>query len=464
MIMRGRGFSRSFRRGGAGFEGNIGFDVVACCRTDAGDGVEVLDLAKGDGSVGGGLAFAEGDDVFGAGFPDSGQSDERRPRIGIDPDEVGEPFVGGFGRFAGFRRRCRSGAEQEATGEQRRQQPESAEPGEAWIVCVHIVSLFNEDIPQPVEVIEAEVFEDDFSAVSPFSGGPDLDADAEAAGEFRFEFAEMSLPSGVEGGGGQFGLVFPEGLDVFFELPDGEVFFQNVLGKPFSHCIIGDTQKRAGVAHGEFSLPHHLLDVFGQFQESHVIGEGGAVFPDAFGGLLLGELEACGVASVGFGAFDGVQIAAVDIFDECPLEHVLFFGAADDGGDGFESGELGGFAAAFAGDDLIPFSGGADEDRLDQAIGPDGVGEFLEFLGIPVDAGLMGVFCNGSERDFLKGVTGGRGRGRLVGVMDHFILNGKSGGGADGFGFQLGQSGGGDEGIEASAQAFFYFRHNNSIY
>lgn len=42
-----------------------------------------------------------------------------------------------------------------------------------------------------------------------------------------------------------------------------------------------------------------------------------------------------------------------------------------------------------AGDEQVAFAGGADGDRVEQAVLGDGEGELIDFGGVAVDAGVM---------------------------------------------------------------------------
>ena len=114
------------------------------------------------------------------------------------------------------------------------------------------------------------------------------------------------------------------------------------------------------------------------------------------GGLGVGEIEFIDVGAIGLGPFDGVEVFALNVFDQRPFGLMFFRGVvADDGGYGSEAGEFGGFGATMASDKLITWrvgiGKGLDDDRLKHAGMFDRVGEFPQGGGIHRDAGLMGV-------------------------------------------------------------------------
>jgi hypothetical protein len=78
------------------------------------------------------------------------------------------------------------------------------------------------------------------------------------------------------------------------------------------------------------------------------------------------------------GAVDGVEVFALDVFDQGHLGLSDGVDVADEGGDGGQAGELGRPKAALAGDELELLADLADQDRLDQAGGFDGGGEVGE--------------------------------------------------------------------------------------
>ena len=126
----------------------------------------------------------------------------------------------------------------------------------------------------------------------------------------------------------------------------------------------------------------------------------------------MAEAEAFGEALEGFAAFDGVQVLALEVLDQGPLGEGLVVQLAEDGGDVLKVCESGGAPSAFAGDDfvgafaallwLVDGCGGADDDRLHEAIGLDGVGQSFEGGLIKDFAGLMRVGLELGDRDVVQ--------------------------------------------------------------
>ena len=79
--------------------------------------------------------------------------------------------------------------------------------------------------------------------------------------------------------------------------------------------------------------------------------------------------------------FDGVQVFALQIFDERQLQHRAVVGLADDDGDFRQVQKLRRAPAAFAGDEFKETAAFAHNERLHDALFADGIGQFLQRLG-----------------------------------------------------------------------------------
>ena len=106
------------------------------------------------------------------------------------------------------------------------------------------------------------------------------------------------------------------------------------------------------------------------------------------------------------GDFDGVEVLALDVLDEGDFHQAVVGEVLNDDGDFLEAGDLGGTETAFAGDQLVVAGGFADDEGLDDAVLADGLGQFLEALGLEDGAGLEGV-----RLDVGSGDADGAGRG-----------------------------------------------------
>lgn len=130
-----------------------------------------------------------------------------------------------------------------------------------------------------------------------------------------------------------------------------------------------------GEAFGGEVLLHDRIE----FEQTQCVGDGGAGAADLLSDLFLGEFKFFGEAGVSTRLFDGIEAGALEVFDEGELKDLAVGSFADDDGKFVEAGFFGGAPAAFASDDFV-FSRGAftDDERLDDALGADAVGEFCQ--------------------------------------------------------------------------------------
>ncbi len=108
-----------------------------------------------------------------------------------------------------------------------------------------------------------------------------------------------------------------------------------------------------------------------------------AALADDFGHLLLAVVEALDKVAIAGRFFDGVEVGALDVLDDGEFEDFLVVEAADDDRHRVQARTLGGAPAAFAGDDLIHLlvvGIDTDDDRLDETLGADRLGEFCQFI------------------------------------------------------------------------------------
>src|SRR4029079_5199356 len=96
--------------------------------------------------------------------------------------------------------------------------------------------------------------------------------------------------------------------------------------------------------------------------------------------------------------FHRVQVATLDVLDERELQHLLVFDFADDDGHARKARELRGAPAALARDELEEAgAGGADDDRLEQAVLLQRLRERLHGFGVELGARLVRVRPDGVD-------------------------------------------------------------------
>ncbi len=254
--------------------------------------------------------------------------------------------------------------------------------------------------------------EDEAAAAS--DAGLDLDAHTEVAGQGFFQILD------VGGGAGDFRRLggFGGALeDEALEVADGKVLGDGHFGEPLLLGHIGDGDEELGMAHGEAAVVDHISDWLGEVEQAQVMGDGAAVFAHAKGEFVLGEAELFHEGAVALGAFDGVEIFPLDVFDEGHLGLGVAIDIADDGGDVGVTGKLGGEPAAFAGDELVAPFHNSDDDGLDHARSFHAGSQFGDGGFLDGFAGLMGVGADDIDGDFERLAGGSAVGGRPAGVL-----------------------------------------------
>jgi hypothetical protein len=148
------------------------------------------------------------------------------------------------------------------------------------------------------------------------------------------------------------------------------------------------------VAHGDAVLCEKKLDIGGQLQEAQHVSDGGSVFSGAAGDVFVAQLVLSMEAVEGLGDFDGIKIFALDVFDQADFKEVVVGGVLDDDGNFAQPGEAGGSPAAFTSDDFVAFADLTDDQRLDDSVGFDGLGELTEAVWLKDGPRLEGVGIN----------------------------------------------------------------------
>jgi hypothetical protein len=114
------------------------------------------------------------------------------------------------------------------------------------------------------------------------------------------------------------------------------------------------------MARGELAGDHPLLHGLRQFEEAHDVGEVRPALADHLAELLLGVLEVLEEPLVAGGLLDGIEIRALDVFEDRVFERGLVVHVDDHHRDVVEARGLGGAPTALAGDDLVGVRGRGD--------------------------------------------------------------------------------------------------------
>jgi hypothetical protein len=164
------------------------------------------------------------------------------------------------------------------------------------------------------------------------------------------------------------------------DLPDGHARACDAAGKLETRLRVSDGEQRSRVTGSKAALFEKFLNRLIEPEETKQIRNRGAILARALGELLLRELEIVAEALKCARLLDGVQILALQVFDQRHFDRQFFRDLADDYGHTWPGGSLGGAPAAFASDELITKADSADDERLDDAARADRLSELLERL------------------------------------------------------------------------------------
>jgi hypothetical protein len=145
------------------------------------------------------------------------------------------------------------------------------------------------------------------------------------------------------------------------------------------------------MAHGKAMLGEEHLNITGEPEQAEHIGDRGPVFARTLRYLFMTELVFTCQAVEGLGDLNGIQILALDVLNEGDFHEAVVGIVLNDYRNLGKAGKFGGAPAALSGDQLVARTGGADDQRLDDAVFADGLGEFLEAVGLEDGARLQRI-------------------------------------------------------------------------
>src|SRR6185437_5703355 len=182
----------------------------------------------------------------------------------------------------------------------------------------------------------------------------------------------------------------------------------DVLG---AFLCVWQPDQSSGMTGGQLSVANQGANGFRQGQESQCVRDMAAAFADFLRHLLLREFEPLHEFVIGGGFFNGVEICALNIFDDGDFERLGVVHVAYDDRHLVELRHLRGAPAPFAGDDFIGIGLAANrarQNRLQHALLSDGIGKIVELVRREALARLQ--FVRAQKRD-RKSVRGTRCRG-----------------------------------------------------
>ena len=121
--------------------------------------------------------------------------------------------------------------------------------------------------------------------------------------------------------------------------------------------------------------------------------------PDPCGDLLGAEAEFVDQPPEASGGLDRVEVLPLQVLDERDLELGLIVQLADDGRDALEAGGRGRAQASLAGDEPVAVDRLGDEDRLQDAVLADALGEGGQLRLVEASPGLVRVRADAVDRD-----------------------------------------------------------------
>ena len=121
-----------------------------------------------------------------------------------------------------------------------------------------------------------------------------------------------------------------------------------------SRCCdwIGEPENDFGVTDRQPAIADEILHLARQLEQAQRIGDHRTAFADLGGDQFLRELKLADELRVTERFLNGVEILALQVFDQRHLQHRAIIRLADDDGDFGQSGELGRAPAAFPGDEF----------------------------------------------------------------------------------------------------------------
>ena len=161
-----------------------------------------------------------------------------------------------------------------------------------------------------------------------------------------------------------------------------QAFFHDALGNQLLILLVRQSENDLGVADRKPPVADELLNRRWQFQQPQCVRHHGAALADLAGDFLLGQLELPGELRVTVGFLEGVEIFALEIFDERQFQHRVVVRLSDDDRHFRQLQQLRRAPAAFARDQFKTTAALAHDERLDDALFADGIGQFAErFFG-----------------------------------------------------------------------------------
>jgi len=208
------------------------------------------------------------------------------------------------------------------------------------------------------------------------SRGTGIDVDASA--EDALQLVECGSRVGVESGGLGRGAMLASARGQALDVADGQIAASGALGGFHSQRRVFNGEKRARMARGEAAVFDHFADWIFEAQKAEGIRDGYTFLAGALGGFLLREVKFLNQAIESLRLLDGIQVFALQVFDQRDFHGFLVGNIVNDDGNAVHRDKLCGAPAAFAGEELISRGAFANDERLDDAGAANRLRQFVE--------------------------------------------------------------------------------------
>ena len=163
-----------------------------------------------------------------------------------------------------------------------------------------------------------------------------------------------------------------------FELPDGQLAARGLLRQVVAQLSIFDRQQRAAMARRDFAFFDPFEQRLFERKQADGIGDGGAVLPRSGSHFVLREVKFFHQAVECARLLDGIQILALNVFDERELERLLVAYFSQDNRHAQKLRALRSAPSALSRDELVSRADLSHNERLDDSARANGLRQFLE--------------------------------------------------------------------------------------
>ena len=164
-------------------------------------------------------------------------------------------------------------------------------------------------------------------------------------------------------------------LDQRLERPHGQGLEHDLFAQDGLPVGVGDPFEHLGVAEADLADADGVLDGRGEVEQADQVGHARPVDAELGGQLVLGVAEPVEVVLEPDRLLDRVQVGPLDVLGQGRLEHLLVVELDEVDRDVREAGQLGGLQPPLAGDQLERLAARPDDQRLQDAVAFDAVGQ-----------------------------------------------------------------------------------------